>query len=196
MSACRKLWIAFGATVFLVLAALAFAGRFLAAPAEAPARADLVVALGGDGGSRVQTAADLYVQGLAPRVLLTGIDQGDAAVRPRFLEWRAALLVERGVPVSALLFDEVSANSWQEAGSVRALMLREGWTRVIVVSDPPHQRRLSWVWSRTFRESGLEYSLVAAGMPGWDARNWWRDERSAQFVLMELIKLAYYVFRY
>jgi uncharacterized SAM-binding protein YcdF (DUF218 family) len=196
MSTCRKLWIAFGATVLLGLAALAFAGRFLAAPAEAPAKADLLVSLGGDGGSRVQTAANLYAQGLAPRILLTGIDHGDAAARPRYLEWRAALLVERGVPASALLFDHESGNSWQEALNIQMLMAREGWKSVIVVSDPPHLRRLSWVWSRAFRGSGLEYRLVAARLPGWDASYWWRHEKSAQFVLMELIKLTYYVFRY
>lgn len=178
------------------LAALLYAGRFLEAPAGTPAKSDLIVSLGGDGGSRVLTVADLYASGFAPRILLTGIDSGDAGARAAFLEWRVALLAERGVPRSALLLDSTASNSWEEGRNVRQLMEREGWRGVLVVSDPPHLRRLSWVWSRAFEGSGIEFRLIPSALPSWDACNWWRDEKSAQFVLMELVKLVYYGLRY
>lgn len=170
---------------------LVFAGRFLAAPAQAPEKADLIVALGGDGGSRVLTAAQLYHRNWAPRILLTGVDGGDAGARDAFLEWRALLLADRGVPRSALLFERNAGNSREEAAAVRTLMEREGWRRVIVVSDPPHLRRLHRIWARTLRGSGFEFRLVASEMPAWNASRWWTHERSAQFVLMELIKIVY-----
>ena len=47
-----------------------------------------------------------------------------------------------------------------------------------------------------FRDSGLSYSLVASSPQWWDADGWWRDERSAQAVIMEYIKLAYYLVKY
>jgi uncharacterized SAM-binding protein YcdF (DUF218 family) len=178
------------------LVLLAVAGRFVSAPAHELFAADVIVALGGDGGSRVRKAAQLYVQGWAPRLLLTGVDGGDPAAREPFLEWRAALLVAQGVPRSAILFDVSSRNSREEAAQTRLLLQREGWRRAIVVSDPPHLRRLAWVWSRAFSDSALDYRLVPSEMPDWDAAAWWRNEKSAQFVLMELIKLAYYAMRY
>jgi uncharacterized SAM-binding protein YcdF (DUF218 family) len=192
----RTVWFAGVAALAIGLALLAVAGRFVSAPAHEPFAADVIVALGGDGGSRVRKAAQLYAQGWAPRLLLTGIDGGDPAAREPFLEWRAALLVAQGVPRSAILFDVSSLNSRDEAAHAKALLQREGWRRAIVVSDPPHLRRLAWVWSRAFEGSGLDYRLVPSEMPDWNAAAWWRDEKSAQFVLMELIKLAYYAIRY
>jgi hypothetical protein len=57
-------------------------------------------------------------------------------------------------------------------------------------------RRLSWVWGKVFEGSGLEFRLIAAPMPGWEAGAWWRHEKSGHFVLMELIKLGYYFTKY
>ncbi|GAB4174049.1 MAG: YdcF family protein [Rhodocyclaceae bacterium] len=192
MSRCGRVWLSSAVSLALVLAAVgAFAGRLLSAPASAPAKADLIVALGGDGGSRVLEAARLYREGWAPRIVLTGIDGGDPAARDAFLEWRAVLLADRGVPREALLFERSAGNSREEAAAVFAWMQRGGWRRALVVSDPPHLRRLQRIWGRTFRGSDLEFRLIASTMPRWDANRWWRDEKSAQFVLMELIKLGY-----
>jgi uncharacterized SAM-binding protein YcdF (DUF218 family) len=175
---------------------MAMAGRFVSGPADVPAKADLIVALGGDGGNRVREAQRLYAASYAPRILLTGIEFGEPLTRPAYLEWRARFLTAQGVPENALLFDTRSGNTWEEAGSTLALMRQHGWRKVLVVSDPPHTRRLSWVWKRVFAGSGLEFRLVSSPMAGWAAEGWWRNEKSAQFVLMELIKLAYYLAKY
>lgn len=176
--------------------ALVLAGRFVSGPASTPVRADLIVGLGGDGGSRVREVQRLYAAGYAPRILLTGIELGDPLVRPTFLEWRAAFLVAHDVPMNAIVFDAESGNSWEEAKNTLALMQRQRWRSVLVVSDPPHLRRLSWVWGKAFADSGLEYRLIASPMSGWEPQWWWMSEKSGQFVLMELIKLSYYFVTY
>ena len=68
--------------------------------------------------------------------------------------------------------------------------------RVMVVSDPPHMRRLSWVWGRMFAGSGKQFTLVASDLEYWDAERWWRRSSNAQFVFAEYIKLAYYFVQY
>jgi hypothetical protein len=50
------------------------------------------------------------------------------------------------------------------------------------------------VWNKAFEGSGKEYRLIAARMEGWNANRWWQEEKSAQYVLTEVIKLAYYQF--
>lgn len=189
----RWLWLALLAVVLLGGGVLAMAGRFVSSPTDTLAKADLIVTLGGDGGSRVREAQRLYADGYASRILLTGIEFGEPLARPAYLEWRAAFLVAHDVPLNRLLFDARSANSWEEARNTLALMKSNGWGSVLVVSDPPHMRRLSWVWGKVFSGTGLEYRLIAAPMPAWEAGAWWRNEKSGQFVLMELIKLGYYV---
>jgi uncharacterized SAM-binding protein YcdF (DUF218 family) len=184
------------AVLLLAGGALATVGHFVSRPADTPAKAELIVALGGDSGNRVRLAQQLYADGYASSILLTGIEFGEPLVRSAYQEWRAAFLVGRGVPARAILFDNRSSNSWEEATNTAVLMQRKGWRTVLVVSDPPHLRRLSWVWGKAFAGSGLEYRLIAAPMVGWEAGSWWRDEKSGQFVLMELIKLGYYLVKY
>jgi hypothetical protein len=53
-------------------------------------------------------------------------------------------------------------------------------------------RRLSWIWRRTFDGADASFVLVASRPRWWNAAEWWPDEWSGQFVLMELIKMGYY----
>jgi uncharacterized SAM-binding protein YcdF (DUF218 family) len=171
------------------------AGYWLAAPARPPAPADAIVVLGGDDGGRLVRGLELYRGGYAPTIVLTGIEHGRRATRSAYLTWRAEFLVRQGVPRSALRYDTESDNSYEEATNVRSLMEKQRWRSVLVVSDPPHMRRLSWTWERVFRDTGLHYVLVASEPDWWSPGDWWRDEKSGAFVLMEYIKLAYYIAR-
>ena len=182
-----------GAAAAAVLAcAVTKAGYWLEAPRQAPKPANAIVVLGGDDGDRALRALALYREGYAPTIVLTGLERGDAAP-PAHMTWRAEILAARGVPKSALRFEVESRNSYTEATNVLALMRKQGWRTVIVVSDPPHMRRLAWTWERTFKGSDLNYALVPTMPPWWFPGEWWRDEKSGSFVIMEYIKLAYYI---
>lgn len=179
----------------LIAGLLAFlnAGRFLDVSTQPPEHADLIVALGGDSGARVKKAAELYKRGLAQKILLTGMEEGHATTRKYYLNWRSQFLIEQGVPQSAIMFDDVSANSWEEANNTLRLMAEKQMKRVLVVSDPPHLRRLGWSWGKVFSGSDKTYQLVPSDMEGWDASHWWRHEASVHFVLTEYVKLSYYL---
>ena len=167
-------------------------GYFLEAPSQQPEKADVIVPLGGGGSNRVHKAAELYEQGFAPNVLLIGARGNDANTRPHSSDWRIRFLLEHGVPDNMLVFDAISTNSWEEAVSTLRLMRERHWGRVLVVSDPPHLRRLAWTWGKVFEDSGKEYRLIAAPLEGWDPGRWWQNDSSARFVVMEVNKLAYY----
>ena len=191
-------WLAAGllAAAMVLVLAFAGAGHFLDAPAQAPVKADLLVALGGDNGARADRVLELYRKGFAPKVLLTGPEGGHSKTRPTQLHWRARYLIDAGMPETVLLFDRRSASSWEEAVNTLQLMQSMKLDRVLVVSDPPHMRRLSRVWGKVFEGSGKEYVLVASDMEIWDAASWWRTSLNAQFVFSEYIKLAYYLVQY
>lgn len=182
--------------VIVLFVAVFGAGHYLAAPAQAPVKADLMVALGGDNGARADRVLELYRKGFAPKVLLTGPEGGYSKTRAAHLHWRARYLVEEGIPEQVLLYDRRSASTWEEAVNALQLMRAMKLDRVLVISDPPHMRRLSWVWGKVFSGSGKAYTLVASDMERWDAGHWWRTSLSAQFVFAEFIKLGYYPFTY
>ena len=183
---------AFVLSVTVGISAFLLAGYFLEVPSKQPEKADLMVALGGDNGGRIHKVVELYKQGFAPKVLLPGMEGGHAETRSHYLNWRASFLVEQGVPANMLIFDEISASSWEEVVNTLRLMQSRNLKRVLVVSDPPHLRRLDWVWAKVFAGSGKEFRLVASNMDGWDPAHWWRNEASGKFVIEEYIKLGYY----
>jgi uncharacterized SAM-binding protein YcdF (DUF218 family) len=184
------------AIVALSVWAVLHAARFLEGPASQPAQAELMLVLGGDAGDRGLTAAGLYAAGLAPRLLITGLERSRPQVKRAYLHWRTQVLVDAGVPLDRIEFDKESGNSWEEAVNTRRLMEARGWRRVLVVSDSYHMRRLSWVWNKAFDGSGLEYSLVASSPAFWKPDAWWHDERSGAAVINEYIKLAYYLIKH
>ena len=168
------------------------AGYWLQAPGQAPAKSNAIIVLGGDNGERSSRAQALYHEGYAPIIVLTGLEKETAAPPPR-LTWRADYLASNGVPRSALRFEVRSRNSYEEATQVLALMRKQKWKSVIIISDPPHMRRLAWTWAHVFKDSGLHYVLVPCEPEWWSPGDWWRYEQSGAFVIMEYIKLAYYI---
>ena len=90
--------------------------------------------------ARLDHALDLYRRGLAPVVVVTGGKQPadrftEAGVSARFL-------TDHGVPADAVLQETRGRTSWEELQTVAALMNGRSARRVLLVSDPYHQRRI------------------------------------------------------
>ena len=90
--------------------------------------------------ARLDHALALYQRGLAPLVVVTG----GKLPADRFTEAATAsrYLRDRGVPAEAILRDDQGRTSWQELQAVAAVLTGRGLKRVLVVSDPYHQRRV------------------------------------------------------
>ena len=171
-------------------------GRWLEAPAVAPAMApagsDVIVLLGGDNKARLATGLALYRRGAAPRIFLAGAEGDDLPGSRPLPNVRLDYRLAEGVPRDAIFLDPLSRNSWDEATMTLRLMRRNGWQRALVVSDPPHMRRLSWTWRRVFADGAPSWTLVSSEPRWWKSGQWWRDEWSGQFVITEVIKIGYY----
>ena len=174
--------------VFVILA-LSFwveLGRFVSTPSDLPVRSDLVVSLGGDPGQRLKKAADLYFQGYARNILLVG----EVPI------WGADYLKGLGVEGEHLLVDARAKSSWEEAQAGYALATTKGWHSILVVSDPPHLRRVSWSWNQVFSGSEITLKFIPADLPYWKASYWWLDPESKRWVYSEVEKLFYYMLSY
>jgi uncharacterized SAM-binding protein YcdF (DUF218 family) len=187
----RCLGVAFLMLLLIASAFVLVAGRWLAVSADMAVPSDAIYVLGGDSGERVALGTALYRKGMAPTIVLTGMDGGASETRPAYLGWRGAYLANQGIPATAITYDEMSTNSREEAATAKALATAKGWKRILVVSDPPHLRRLHHIWTRAFEGSPVEIRIVPTRPRWWDEHTWWRESKSAQFVLMEYIKLAH-----
>jgi uncharacterized SAM-binding protein YcdF (DUF218 family) len=119
--------------------------------------------------ARLEHAADLYDEGIAPVVVVTGGKQeGD-----RFTEAAAGAeyLHARGVPDAAILRETTSRSSWESLAASARFLEERGLDRIVLVSDPFHSLRIEAIAD----ELGLDASVSpASDSPISGAGEWWR----------------------
>jgi uncharacterized SAM-binding protein YcdF (DUF218 family) len=90
--------------------------------------------------ARLDHAADLWKQGLAPKIVVTGGKRpGD-----QFTEAQASAmyLTAKGVPDDAIERETSSTSSWESLAASARFLRKEGVTDVLLVSDPYHSFRI------------------------------------------------------
>lgn len=102
---------------------------------------------------RSSHAADLWFDGLAPRIICSGGMPG-GGIRSEASAC-AEILRGRGVPAEAILLEESSRSTEENAIYSRAIMEANGWQTAVVVSDGYHVLRAGWI----FHLRGLDISL-------------------------------------
>ena len=182
--------------VLLFLLAFTNAGRFLSAPAKSPEKADAIVILGGGWVERESKGIQLYKQHYAPYIVLTGIkDEGKRSAQYSHNR-RARVMLDSGVKADEIFFVYATENTYEDATKTVAVLKEHGWRHVIVVSDPPHMRRVQWSWDGALEGSDMQYTLVESSPAWWNAGKWWENDRSKEFVVSEIEKLCYYFVAY
>ncbi len=149
----------------------------LAARRTVEGRVDAIVVMGAaqyDGEpsgalrGRLEHAAALYADGVAPIVVVTGGNQpGD-----RTTEGMTGFVVLRdlGLPEEAILVENTSTNTWEQLSATAAILLGRGLDEVVLVSDPYHNLRLLEVAD----EVGL-VAQVDATDASWGRSEWVRE---------------------
>ncbi|UOA08287.1 YdcF family protein [Methylobacter sp. S3L5C] len=184
--------------ILLLLVAILFLnlGHWLSTPANTSVKADLIVTLGGGEVERDKMAVELYKAGYAPKILLTGMFPSLRAGQSYYKSPRSLFFLKQGIPPEALLFDGLSVNTHQEALNLATLLTVHHWHSVLVVSDPPHLRRINFCLQPVFKNAGLSYRVIQSTTPTWQADRWWQDKRWRQFCLNEMVKLIFYALVY
>jgi|APCry1669188910_1035180.scaffolds.fasta_scaffold85182_1 uncharacterized SAM-binding protein YcdF (DUF218 family) len=141
-------------------------------------------------------AVDLYKAGYAKKILLTGMGGVVDSGKGFYQSPRCLFFLKQDIPAEALLFDGLSVNTHQEALNIAALLTAHHWHSALVVSDPPHLRRLDFCLDSVFKKAGLSYRLIPSTVPTWHADRWWQEERWRQFCLDEVVKLIFYAVVY
>jgi len=149
----------------------------LAARRTVEGRVDAIVVMGAaqyDGEpsgalrGRLEHAAALHADGVAPIVVVTGGNQpGD-----RTTEGMTGFVVRRdlGLPEEAILVENTSTNTWEQLSATAAILLGRGLDEVVLVSDPYHNLRLLEVAD----EVGL-VAQVDATDASWGRSEWVRE---------------------
>jgi uncharacterized SAM-binding protein YcdF (DUF218 family) len=116
--------------------------------------------------SRLDHALELYDEGVAPVVMVTGGNQpGD-----RFTEAEASAnyLLDRGVPESAIMREDVGHTTFESLAAAADQLLAADLDDVVVVTDPYHSLRSKLI----AEEVGLDASVSPTStsvVTGWSS---------------------------
>ncbi len=159
--------IALGAAALVVLyVGLTFLQVVLASRADDRSGSDAIVVLGAaqyDGTpspvlqQRLDHALELYSDGVAPRVVLTGGKRSGDRFTEAYSGYR--YLAGAGVPADDLLVVTDGSSTWDSLQAADRVLQREGLDRVTLVSDSYHSKRLQGIAG----ELGMEATVSPTG---------------------------------
>lgn len=176
-------------------------GLFLAKE-DALQQADAILVLSGTSMRRPLEAADLYLAGYAPRIVLTRETEegGASALAARGIlfaedvERTRGVFLQLGIPDGAIIIPQRSHDSTAaEAITLRELAARHGWRRVIVVSSKYHLRRAGFAFRRELRGTDIQIVMRGTRYDGLESNQWWRQRRDIREIIPELPKLVAYL---
>lgn len=167
-------------------------------------RADFILVLAGSSTyrERTQKAAELFKNGVAPKILLTddglqgGWDQKEQR-NPFMVERARAELMKHGVPAEAIEILPGIVEGTQDEAMLAAKTLRERNQKTILLVTSAYHTRRALSAFETVLHNNIEAVEIGIESPptGWQSpspRYWWLSPSGWKFVAGEYLKIAYY----
>ncbi len=180
----RRRWLVIAAAVFgllvlLVLLAAPFPRQILTVD-NGSVKTDVMVVLGGFAVERPQRAAELFQAGEAPKIILSG--SGDGLVNRQLLQ-------KIGVPENAMILEDRSISTVENAKFSILLLRQMGAHKVIIVTSWYHSRRAL----ATFKHFAPDLQFYSRpAYFGYDTKN---RQVISGFIHLEYFKLVYHWLR-
>jgi uncharacterized SAM-binding protein YcdF (DUF218 family) len=162
------------------------------------AHADALVVMAGSYSERLPASAKLYMEGKAPKILLTndGIFSSWSEEKQRNLyqvEWAEDDLVHLQVPANAILkLTYTDSGSIHDALNARTAILAEGMKKIMIVTSDYHARRTLWTFEKVLHGYPVSIGVYPVKSNIMSLPNY----KKFMFLGQEMMKFAYYKFRY
>ncbi len=182
-----KGFLALGAAIVLTLAAIVFFGiGFYLSPQSKLEHADAIVAIsGGETDSRVSEAVKLYKDGWSHQLIFSGAARDTSGPSNASAMRREA--VNLGVPTTDITIEEKSTSTKQNAEYVGSIIKERGYSSIILVTSPYHQRRANLAFHKSLGK-GVRIINHSAVDKNWRRSRWWANPRSFALTVAELAK--------
>lgn len=155
---------------------------------------DVVAVISGESeGLRVAKGVELYKSGYAKKLLVSGCKIAWQTNEADIMKRQAMFL---GVPEKNIIVDREGCTTFANAVNILEIMKKYNHKNVIVVSSSYHTRRVSIIFNKVFKKSGIELLFSGAPDSDFNPNDWWKNEEAAKLVFYEYVKLVFYAFRY
>jgi uncharacterized SAM-binding protein YcdF (DUF218 family) len=159
------------------MAAFVFAKNLLCIQ-SGPRHGEVIVVLGGESVDRANQALELFQEGAAPSIIVSGDGDTSPIVQQ---------LVQGGVPPKAIELESQSRNTKENAEFTVRLLKKKGVHRAIIVTSWFHSRRALNTFC--FFAPEIRFSSV----PTHQNQTW---PGEATHIYQEYLKTVWYYFRY
>ena len=161
--------------------------------------ADAIICLSGDRETRNPECLRLWKEGYAKRLFVT-------ADKPKNKEFNQlelshlqfAQAVTKRMQLDALWellpsLTDGATSTFDEAADALAMAQKEGWGRIILVTDEFHTRRSLLAFQKVFEGSSIEVQVAGAPNEVFGVDDWWKSDRGILAYFGETIKYPIYL---
>lgn len=159
--------------------------------------ADAIVVLGGGRDWRPFAAADMYLAGQSPVILVSQPENSPSQSllqQPTEAEVNTIVLTRKGVPIAAIQpIGHNVTSTRDEALALREWVIRHHAKNILIPTDPFHTRRTRWIFRKALEGTNASAHIQAVPHPRYTADNWWQQEEGFLSFQNELVKSLYYL---
>ncbi len=161
--------------------------------------ADAIICLSGDRETRNPECLRLWKEGYAKRLFVT-------AEKPKNKEFNQlelshlqfAQAVTKRMQLDAVWellpsLTDGATSTFDEAADALAVAQKEGWGRIILVTDEFHTRRSLLAFQKVFEGSSIEVEIAGAPNEVFGVDDWWKSDRGILAYFGETIKYPIYL---
>lgn len=150
------------------------------------AKADTIIAVsGGDTAARTQKAINLYKNGWADRLIFSGAASDKSG--PSNAEVMRKQALDNGVPASAILIEETSETTKENAENTRDILQVERIESAILVTSRYHMKRAMLEFQN--RAPSIEFRASPADVDNQWSTWWWTTPYGWFLAVGEMVKI-------
>lgn len=151
--------------------------------------ADAIIAIsGGDTSARTAEAIGLFKAGWAPKLIFSGAAADKSG--PSNAEVMKKQAMSDGVPASAIIIEDLSTNTAENAQNTATVVQKMGLKRVILVTSAYHQRRASIEFGKRLGRDVTIVNHPVANDSQWSSW-WWVTPYGWVLGIGELIRILF-----
>ena len=164
-------------------------------------KADVIFVLDGSYMERPVEAAHLYVEGWAPRIVLSRRlpDNAETILARQGLRIQTVMDAQKqammlmGVPEQAIeIMSATRDNTAGESAELRRFLHARGWSRIIIVTSKFHTARAGFAFRRSLSGTGIKVIVHATRYDTTNIDRWWEPRRNLRMGLFEAQSLLAY----
>lgn len=155
---------------------------------QKPQKSDIIVCLGGELPNRINYALKLYEKGYSNKNILILTGQ-EINIKTK-IDLRIQKINSKNYKIN-YIHNKKPKSTEDEINFIKRYMKKNNLNSAIIISDPPHSKRIITLIEYIIGEKKYNFNLVSIETSWWDKKNYYKEKRAFKFAINELLKLTY-----